>query len=113
MSYISELHTTLKLLTVATNICEKHNVLDSLGDEDSLTKLGGMVKFQAGNNAPLPRWIDEIIKKMEEFATVPEKKRAALGAEVGIEEVNKYLAAATLNLMVNYRVANILAAEAV
>ena len=90
-----------KLLADSQELLDRYSLLNDLGDRHDLDYLKQQIFWQLGSNAPIPKWIDEISKKME-IQKVSQQKLDTLANEVGAGNVSRYLAAGILRLMQDY-----------
>ena len=80
-------------------------MLNDLGNRDDLEYLKRQVVRQKGVITPIPAWIEEISKKMDMRKVSPQKLHG-LAEEVGLNNVNSYVAAGILRLMQDYEMLN-------
>lgn len=99
---------TLELLHISREACQKHSIMNDLGDDTYLKDLYQLITWQIGTKTfALTLWIEEISKKMDSDKAARRKKEL-LANDVGKDKVPGYLAAATLRLMLNLQLVNFL-----
>lgn len=97
----------LRWLAEGKEACERHSILNDLGELNELKYLKQKIERQTASGLAIIAWIEEISKKMNLRKIQQNKKLDALIDDVGKNRAFGYIAAAVLRLMFAYEILNL------